>query len=239
MCRMIASFGNVPQTELVDNFIRMSHGWGELNELNTEVEEFLHADGWGSVYKKQGVYGLYKSPISCWEDPKLSEIEREEILLLHSRHATVGRVKEENSHPFKKTYENKEWFFCHNGTVEDPLPEYAGLEGETDSEKLFCLLLGNFDEKKDISSIEKTINSLSNYTSVNSFLFNGQYLYAINKYSENPKYYELNLFMGEKAIILSSERLDLTLEAKLADWQELENGQIVRVDIEKMIVELS
>jgi len=241
MCRMIASLGGINQSELMSSFIIMAHGWGEISELNPKMEDFQHNDGWGAVYKEKDAYKIYKSPKAVWEDPTSTTIEQKCPLILHSRHKSVGEVSYENTHPFQKTDEGKEWFFCHNGTIYEQLPKYNGLEGETDSEKLFCMLLEGFDENNDVSSIEKTINKLSDYSSINSFLFNGKYLYAINKYDEDkyPSHFSLNLFIGETAIILASERLlDLNMKGLLYNWKQLKNGQIVKMGVENNIVEL-
>ncbi|MCU0661893.1 MAG: class II glutamine amidotransferase [Myxococcota bacterium] len=72
-----------------------------------------------------------------------------EVVILHTRRATVGRVKPENTHPFRF----KDWMFAANGTVEgfeelrdqlrSAMPPFLArdIRGETDSEHLFRLFL--------------------------------------------------------------------------------------------------
>jgi predicted glutamine amidotransferase len=75
-------------------------------------------------------------------------------VLAHVRHATVGTVALENTHPF----DYAGWLFVHNGTVPyfadirpqllaAMTPEHrAGIRGSTDSEHLFHLILSVHDE---------------------------------------------------------------------------------------------
>ncbi len=72
-----------------------------------------------------------------------------EALLVHARHATVGNLKDENTHPFRF----RRWLFAHDGTIEawphvkprllDALPDFLrrNIEGETDSEHAFMYFL--------------------------------------------------------------------------------------------------
>jgi predicted glutamine amidotransferase len=72
-----------------------------------------------------------------------------EALLAHGRHATVGNLKDENTHPFRF----RRWLFAHDGTLEAfpairgtllaELPEFLRrmVAGDTDSEHAFALFL--------------------------------------------------------------------------------------------------
>lgn len=107
---------------------------------------------WGLGYYHQGE-ALQRieprdggSPLNVLET--LSPLQAE-VVILHTRRATVGRVKPENTHPFRF----KEWMFAHNGTVEgfeelrdqlrSAMPPFLerDIRGETDSEHLFRLFL--------------------------------------------------------------------------------------------------
>ncbi|HYY52316.1 MAG TPA: class II glutamine amidotransferase, partial [Myxococcales bacterium] len=80
---------------------------------------------------------------------KLSQFVSAQTVVAHVRKASVGRVAEENTHPFQRG----PWLFAHNGTVPDwervrgPLEALidpslrAELRGETDSERCFLLFL--------------------------------------------------------------------------------------------------
>lgn len=72
-----------------------------------------------------------------------------EALLAHARYATVGKAKDENTHPFRF----RRWLFAHDGTVEafdrvrpmllEGLPDFLSrnVMGDTDSEHLFMWFL--------------------------------------------------------------------------------------------------
>jgi glutamine amidotransferase len=72
-----------------------------------------------------------------------------EAILVHARYATVGKAKDENTHPFRF----RRWLFAHDGTVEafdrirplllDGLPDFLrrNVAGDTDSEHLFMWFL--------------------------------------------------------------------------------------------------
>ncbi len=72
-----------------------------------------------------------------------------EALVVHARTATVGNLKDENTHPFRF----RRWLFAHDGTVERwehvrpkllaALPDFLrrAIQGETDSEHVFTWFL--------------------------------------------------------------------------------------------------
>ncbi len=72
-----------------------------------------------------------------------------EALVVHARRATVGKAKDENTHPFRF----RRWLFAHDGTVEgfdrvrpkllDALPDFLrrNIMGDTDSEHAFMWFL--------------------------------------------------------------------------------------------------
>ena len=72
-----------------------------------------------------------------------------EALLVHARRATVGKAKDENTHPFRF----RRWLFAHDGTIEGfellkpklvaSLPDFLrrNIMGVTDSEHAFMLFL--------------------------------------------------------------------------------------------------
>ncbi len=72
-----------------------------------------------------------------------------EALVVHARTATVGNLKDENTHPFRF----RRWLFAHDGTVEgweqvkprllQGLPDFLrrAIQGETDSEHVFTWFL--------------------------------------------------------------------------------------------------
>ena len=82
-----------------------------------------------------------------------------DLLMMHARVATVGKISRENTHPFKFQH----WMFAHNGTVQgfeqfrelvvSSMPPFIlrGLEGDTDSEYLFHQFLSFLYESGQIN----------------------------------------------------------------------------------------
>ena len=85
-----------------------------------------------------------------------------EALLVHARYATVGKAKDENTHPFRF----RRWLFAHDGTVEGfervrpklvaGLPDFLrrNLMGETDSEHAFAWFLKLLKDENRIDELD-------------------------------------------------------------------------------------
>lgn len=72
------------------------------------------------IYKHSG----YKSGISYGNPLELflelywtSFNEKNEVIIIHNRHATSGSINEENAHPFEYEIDNVKHVFAHNGTI--------------------------------------------------------------------------------------------------------------------------
>jgi predicted glutamine amidotransferase len=121
------------------------------------VTDLRQADGWGIGFYQGGEVLLQrrpKQPITDVDFYALAAELRTDVLIGHVREATVGGVKNENTHPFRF----RSWLFAHHGTI----PQFATLEpelraripdflrrnirGETDSEHLFHLFLAFLHE---------------------------------------------------------------------------------------------
>eukprot|EP01084_Bolivina_argentea_P320097 555339_1 len=111
-----------------------------------------HVDGWGvASYEGKGV--------RCWKEIEACATSlianvlamhhiRTLVMISHLRLATEGRPDRlENVHPFIRTLWGKEFSFAHNGhmprVMKRPLwkAQYEPI-GTTDSERLFCAILG-------------------------------------------------------------------------------------------------
>jgi glutamine amidotransferase len=110
------------------------------------------AGGWGLGYFRSGRVLQRIEPRERGEELDVVSILgrlEADLLVLHSREATVGPVRRENTHPFKF----QDWLFAHNGTLDgfedyrhkivEAMPEFIrrGVGGDTDSEHLFHLFL--------------------------------------------------------------------------------------------------
>ena len=108
--------------------------------------------GWGLGFYQGGEVLIRRRPID--ERPELDVASlaadvRADLLLGHVRHATVGALRTENTHPFRY----RQWLFAQTGTVYDfeqvrerlvgSVPEFlrSGIRGETDAEVVFHVFL--------------------------------------------------------------------------------------------------
>jgi glutamine amidotransferase len=109
-------------------------------------------DAYGFGHYGGGSVLLGKRPTGAAQPLGLAELAGgldSEALLVHARYATVGKAKDENTHPFRF----RRWLFAHDGTVEafervrpmllEGLPDFLrrNLMGDTDSEHLFLWFL--------------------------------------------------------------------------------------------------
>jgi predicted glutamine amidotransferase len=108
--------------------------------------------GWGLGFYQGGEVLIRRRPID--ERPELDVASlaadvRADLLIGHVRHATVGALRTENTHPFRY----RQWLFAQTGTVYDfeqvrerlvgSVPEFlrSGIRGETDAEVVFHVFL--------------------------------------------------------------------------------------------------
>ena len=199
MCRL---FGLVADKE-VDvefSFLEASRSFKELGSENP--------DGWGIGYYKKDNPKIFKEPISTEKSLKFDNIIkkiRSRYLISHVRKSSGTEIKYVNTHPFG--YRN--WIFAHNGTIdiknhikEQLLPKYTKfIEGETDSEIFFFLIIQSVEQNKDIiEGIKEAIgfikdNKGDNTTSLNFLLTNGEKMYTLRmafKREEDYSLYYLN-----------------------------------------------
>jgi glutamine amidotransferase len=112
-----------------------------------------HDSGWGVGYYRDGEPHRVRSTHPAGADPRFVEAAgsvESPTVLGHVRLASMGSIAERNCHPFA----SGRWMFAHNGTLTGfdtdpdrlrrliPADRLAALEGETDSEHIFALLLG-------------------------------------------------------------------------------------------------
>jgi predicted glutamine amidotransferase len=229
MCRMIAAPLGVSGHLLIDAFMRMARGHNALNELNPSHGAWTHSEGWGAVFERAGRLEVLRSVNAVWEDPDLETLRDRRVFLLHARKASSGAVALTNTHPFEYEIEGARWFFCHNGTVRDPLPTPSTLlkSTSTDSEKIFHMLLPEVAEGRVLDGMCDTYGSVRNFTCLNSFLLGAKEFWAASLYSENPDYYTLSFVTTPNGPIFSSEEL-----SEFAGmWTVIPNGHAVRVDL--------
>jgi glutamine amidotransferase len=108
--------------------------------------------GWGIGFYQGGEVLMRRRPIDERRDidvARLAADVRADLLIGHVRHATVGALRTENTHPFRY----RQWLFAQTGTVSDfeqvhdrlvaSVPDFlrGGIRGDTDAEVVFHVFL--------------------------------------------------------------------------------------------------
>ncbi len=109
-------------------------------------------DAYGFGHYQAGNVLLGKRPTGATAPLSLPDLVGRidsEALIVHARRATVGKAKDENTHPFRF----RRWLFAHDGTIEgfdrvrpkllQALPDFLrrNIMGDTDSEHAFMYFL--------------------------------------------------------------------------------------------------
>ena len=171
MCRIAAYLGpSIPLERIV---VLPAHSLMKQSLNATEAKLSVNGDGFGIAwYANQPVPGLYRDVLPAWSDGNLTSLCRvvqSGLFLAHVRASTVGGTSRSNCHPF--TYDR--WSFMHNGKLgafgrirrplEASLPDelYRFLEGSTDSELLFLLLLANGLDQNPYQAVVSTLRQIT------------------------------------------------------------------------------
>jgi predicted glutamine amidotransferase len=195
-----------------------------------------HKDGWGVVLHDGNIpIYLAREPKNASEDPKYLKVSKQlgkvdkGILLAHLRKATRngGPPSVENTHPFV----NDRWAFAHNGGITKFNIKPQGLEGITDSERLFRLLTNRIEKSRSfedalawsVSFVRKNFK----YSSLNFVLSDGNVLYAYRDCVEAEDYYTMLYKQSKKEVVVSQETLDG------GEWKSIPNRNlaVVRKDL--------
>jgi predicted glutamine amidotransferase len=119
---------------------------------------WYNTDGWGVGYYPEGsrTAQIFKEPYNGDASQLAAFLENYErlwtkLFIGHIRKASRSDNVHHNTHPFSRYYGNREWLFCHNGTLPKrktvPGQTYVPIGG-TDSELAFCTLLNKMKRQK-------------------------------------------------------------------------------------------
>ena len=222
-------------------------------------------DGWGIACYPDGEpaalvlkeaappHGSIRSAlVSAWERLESS------IFLVHIRTAMWGSLTEANTQPFQRAWGRREWLIAHSGSLQHKLEGTARFEpvGSTDSEQVFCALLGRIAERgcKTLSEVPPAVllswfHDLNRHGGLSLALSDGVDLavYA-DRRKEGPVFvcellppYGGALSQGDadltvdltrrgvhsrKGIVVSSQALEAR-EGPAPDWRTLEPGHLL------------
>jgi len=215
---MIAAPFGIDGEKVIIPFSRMAQGKNILHEHNKRLGQFNHPHGWGAIYEEGGKLRACRRLAPFWDDPEIARLRGKKVFLLHARRASRGEITGANVHPFTATHEGKTFYFCHNGTIDDPVLD--AYSSESDSERYFHYLLSRFDCSRPVESLKEATEAICNYTSLNAFLLSETLFCVINRYLKSPRYY--TLYKAEGPIISSEPLLELS-----SDWAPLGNGTVL------------
>lgn len=135
----------------VEEPIRLRFGWDSFARRGSR--EGGNPDGWGVAYFARRDVLLLREAEPAADSPMVRFLARcaprSRLIVSHVRRATRGKRSLENTQPFVRYLAGRAHVFAHNGFVADPGPIPAGTSlrptGETDSERLFALLLSKLE----------------------------------------------------------------------------------------------
>jgi len=230
---MLVGIGTLPVARLLDGFKLMARNENERHEYRDRPDR-VHGDGWGIVTGRTGALKCYKNAVPCWSDPRFATLYAADLdfIMLHARRASPGiPIKYKFTHP----YEEDGWYFCHNGTIHD-----LKIEGRSDTQQLFALILHNAKQCKNITeAIRTTVRSLKEYSALNFMLLRGDHVYILNLYGKlgekTPNYFTMKYLQADGYAVVSSERLsDFDQE-----WKEMTNGTLLTLTIRDRTIQIS
>jgi len=107
-------------------------------------------DGWGVAYFEGTDATLLRESTPAAESPMVQFLDnhapRSDLIISHVRRATCGEQNLANTQPFRRVLGGHTHIFAHNGFVPPfKMPStspWLAPQGDTDSERLFCHLLG-------------------------------------------------------------------------------------------------
>jgi predicted glutamine amidotransferase len=233
---MLIALGDVNVSSLLDGLIYMAKDESHTHERN-EKQGWKHDGGWGIAYLKNNKWVVEKSTKAIFDDPSVNKFRdiKTNLVILHARKVTIGKVSMPNTHPFQF----EDFIFCHNGTVRDKIrcsPEFK-VKGDTDSEHLFySVLTEKKKEENTLNAIRKNLKKYQNYEGSNIILANKNKSYVFIKENKQPVYYQMQLAQKDDSLIISSERLPQLSNTK---WEKLEQEDLVVIDNKTLQVEIN
>ncbi len=185
----------------VDKPVRLNHLWQTFR-----LRGKINNDGWGLAWFTDNSIEIFKEPTSAYESMLAKFLDtypfmKSTVLIAHVRKASVGSRAFRNTHPFVRYYNGIAYAFIHNGTLHNfrsalKLGRFKPI-GTTDSEYLFCYLLGKITSpkitkwtKSDCLWLRQLLREANNAGSMNCIFTNGKYLFCYHdKNNYNTLFY--------------------------------------------------
>jgi len=187
-------------------------------------------DGWGVAWGSRSAE-RYRTATPMWDDVEFTGTEHSGAILAAARYASPGSTRDpRNSAPFV----SDQWVFSLNGFVSgfrdgfgDELrsrltpKRAAAIEGDTDSEVVFALVLDQLDvgvaPGEALADVARLVRTESN-GALNLLLSDGTDLFATA--IDNSLY-----LRSDSGLLMASEPVD-----DAEQWVEIDNGSLVEND---------
>lgn len=246
MCRLAAYVG--PSRSVKELWLAPPHNLVVQSYAPREMDgAILNADGFGMAWYTDAddAPALYRTVLPLWGDENVPRMAPHLITgcaIANVRSATPGMgVQSSNVSPFV----HGRWAFTHNGFVRSfrslaralrarlDDASYAAIEGNTDSEHLFALVLTRLARQLDVDppaavreairELEPIVRQAGSSALLNLILTDGRWLVAVRHAIDGaaPSLYRRTI---GGALEIASERLDDE------GWEGVEAGTMIVVD---------
>jgi glutamine amidotransferase len=164
MCQLLGLSSSDP--------IRLTFSWESF--VLRSSQEGGNPDGWGVAYFSDVDVMLLREPAPAEKSPMVqflsSHAPRSDLIISHVRRATHGERKLANTQPFQRVLGGHTHIFAHNGFVPpfkmSNKSSWLLPQGNTDSEQLFCRLLGYLEplwSERRIPSFESRLDVVERF----------------------------------------------------------------------------
>jgi glutamine amidotransferase len=249
MCRLLAYLGtDICLRQLLHD---PEHSLEKQAWQPKELREArLNADGFGIGWYNHKQAVRYRQPIPIWNDPNLEDLSQSlsaELFFATVRSATPGLgTSHYNTQPFRY----QQWLFMHNGYIRDfahtARPQIrhildhefeANIQGNTDSEYIFALILHYMKDSSWHEAIARTFQTLSDIIDqecalLNIMLTNGECIYA-SRYAINGECPSLYYGKGITGFPPGSQLLVSEALNDDANWQAIDANQLITISLDQ------
>ncbi|HPE68041.1 MAG TPA: class II glutamine amidotransferase [Thermotogota bacterium] len=219
---MVAVFS--PRNELVQDFLPALSFQSMYGSLSP------HGDGYGVAFFREETLHVRKEVEAVWNHRTLfSDNDRGNILIMHSRKATMGDRKIDHVHPFSSHFDGKDYVFCHNGRIGDfeDHPEWI------DSRQYFEWMMKYIPMDPDFPSairlaIKELLQHVTDFSSLNAYFSDGHTLAAIRVCPPDDYYHSLFWKQDpEGRTVITTERWEYFPHVP---WSSLSHQHMLLVD---------
>lgn len=215
--------------------------------------------GWGIAYYKNQKALIKKEPINALSSDFLKNEKNLEnifskIIIGHIRNKSkFGEPSLNNTHPFSKELNRKDYTFAHNGVIPSFKKiklKYFFPDGDTDSEYIFCYLLDCIQEKgikkwnsSDFCWLEQKLKKINELGSLNCLFSEGEHLFCYHDKNgcngfyfiqQKSSYRKIKLKDIDGKIDLSKEKSSdkigyITATKPVIDgnWEKFKRGELI------------